>query len=261
MALQSQTAEDYQKRSQESNELKPYYIENVTITGAKDVSGVDGEYHFERDTAILLSLDIGKDFEPDLFIGGDFKIDWDNFDGAGDAPRVKPLEWGSNFKVDELAARAGLSPLFDQEQEDNVIRDGVLEGLIGESIVYLRYCYGEKSGSDDLGYTQYDFVRFPKNFVDDAVAALKEEGNENPDRPVVRDKAMDLAKADLERSFDLDAYVDDYAPEAVEAAKSGGSAESDDFGNAAGDGAPSPNGSGWSAEENDTFEPDDDLPF
>ena len=269
MALPSRTTEEYNERS-ESGELKPYYIEAVEIASAKDVSGQDLEYHFTQDTAIMLELEIGKDFQPEVMIGGNFAIDWDNASpGAGEKPRKKPLEWGSNFKVDELAARAGCTPLFYQNRDDNVIRDEVLQGLIGQTIVYMRYCYGQKSSSDDLGFKAHDRVRFPRNFQEDAQKYLSKTGEEVT-RESVRDKAIELAKQSLEDAFldEVDSgYVDEYSPEAVEAAKNGGNSDGINAGGDgyAGDGAPSstqpaPAGGGWD-DEDETFEPDDELPF
>lgn len=261
LALDSRTTEEYDEMS-DSEPPQPYYLEAVEITGAKDVSGVDGEYHFERDTAILMSLDIGKDFEPELYIGGNFKCDWDSYDGMGSPDRIKPLDWGSNFKVDELAARGNVSPLFDPEKQENVIRDEVLEGLIGQTIIYARYIYGYKGGSEDLGYTSFDRVRFPNNFKEAAINHLDNEGAEKTRQAVV-DKCIELAKQSLEDQLldDIRAgYVKDYDPSPLE------DDDEDDFSNAAGDGAPSstdgfaePKESGWDNDE--TFEPDDEMPF
>lgn len=262
LALDSRDAEEYDEMG-DSDAPQEYYIEAVEIAKAKDVSGVDGEHHFERDTAILMELNKeGLDFNPELYIGGNFKCDWDAHDGIGSPPRVKPLEWGSNFKVDELSSRAGLKPLFDQSREDNVIRDEVLQGLIGQTIVYLRYIYGHKN-EDQLGYSNYDRVRFPKNFKEAAKNHLESEGAEI-NRQTMSEKCVELAKQSLEDSFldDVNAgYIDDFDPSVIEDGEEYGQEEY------SGDGAPAdtepaeaPKGDGWDDEE-DTFAPDDDLPF
>ena len=258
MALGSSTKEEHEQRAENSGPPEPHYVEAVTVTQAKDVSGGDGDFHFERDTAILMSLDIGQGFEPDLYIGGNFAIDWDSWDNTGEPPRKKPLEWGGNFKVDELAARAGLTPLFDQSRDDNVIREDVLHGLVGQTIVYLRYVYGEKDDGS-LGYSNYDRVRFPNNFVQEAQTFIENQnGGKQAGKEEVKEKALEMAKQSLEDQFLDDVagdFVDDYKPEVIDGE------EDDDFNDAAysGDGAPS--GTGWDAEQDETFEPDDEMPL
>jgi hypothetical protein len=104
-------------------------------------------------------------------------------------------------------------------------------------------------------------VRFPNNFKEAALNHLDNEGAEKTRQAVV-DKCIELAKQSLEDQLldDINAgYVKDYDPSPLED-------DEDDFSNAAGDGAPSstdgfaePKESGWDNDE--TFEPDDEMPF
>lgn len=263
LPLQSSSREDYDEQAESTGPAQPHYIDEADIVDAEIASGEDRQYHLSYQTAILLTLDIGRDFQPELMIGGDFKKDWDNHDGEGDPPLVKPLEWGSNFKVDELAARGGVTPLFYQDRDENVIRDEVIEGLIGQTIVYCRYVYNVSD--DGLGdYTRYDRVRFPANYKKEAEQKLKRNGIEDPTREEFAEKCIELASTDLEDNFlnDYEAgYVSDYVPEEMDT----GESDSVDTDSYSGDGAPEPKSSAWDSgggsEDEESFEPSDDLPF
>jgi hypothetical protein len=109
------------------------YINEVEIVAAEDISGAVLPY-LERpvDIGVKLTLDIGKEFNPELVIAGNFKRDPDTGEVVG---------WGSAFVVAEALSRLGHTGPLD---EGNGIPPGVLESVIGKRFLRLSYVSGMK---------------------------------------------------------------------------------------------------------------------
>lgn len=113
--------------------LQPYYIEKVRISKVQDFSGEYFDWMQKQydapDIAIKAFLNIGRDFEPELDIFGNFSKDEEG--------RVEG--WGGAFKVAEFLKKALGRDV--ELTDDNRIPTAILEELQGKEILYLRYAY------------------------------------------------------------------------------------------------------------------------
>src|SRR5690242_4827808 len=77
------------------------YINEVTILSAEDISGQTlPMLQNPFDIGIRLTLDIGRDFQPEMVIAGSFKRSQDTGEVTG---------WGSAFVVQEALSRLGFN--------------------------------------------------------------------------------------------------------------------------------------------------------
>jgi hypothetical protein len=116
------------------------YINEVTIANVEDMSGqmtpfMDRPY----DIGFKLILDIGRDFQPELVIAGNFKRDQITDEVIG---------WGSAYVVQEALTRLGYKGSLDN---GNSLPVNVLETFIGQKILRLAYI----SGTKDNGKFRY----------------------------------------------------------------------------------------------------------
>ena len=105
------------------------FIDRAVIEEVKDVSRTpifSGK--FTPDLGVVLTLDVGRDFKPELTIAG-------NLNGE---------EWGSAFKLRELFLACGLSGELDEVEGKYVIPKEILDGLVGKTIKKLSYRSGTK---------------------------------------------------------------------------------------------------------------------
>jgi len=101
------------------------------------------------DIGIVLVLDIGRDFRPELIIGGQFKRDANSGDVVG---------WGSAFVVQEALSRLGFTGKLDQ---GNKIPSTVLAGVKGKVILRLSYVSGTRD-SGKLRYSDWSQIGTPE---------------------------------------------------------------------------------------------------
>lgn len=110
---------------------KGVYIGDVVIAGVEDISGQQLEFMSAPcDIGLKLILDIGKTFQPEMTIMGNFNRE----DGT-----VKG--WGRAFVVRDFMNRLGIR---DWLTEDNRFRDGVLTELVNKSFLRLSYVSGRR---------------------------------------------------------------------------------------------------------------------
>ena len=112
----------------------------VTITDAIDISGQQLPHLTQPfDIALCLTLDVGRDFQPELIIGGNFKKDVNTNNVIG---------WGSGFLVQDVMNRLGYNgPL----EEGNSIPRTALQSLVGKKFYRLSFV----SGIRDNGKFRY----------------------------------------------------------------------------------------------------------
>lgn len=156
------------------------FISQVTVLQAEDVSGQQAPF-LQRpyDIGIKLTLDIGKDFHPQLTIAGEFKRDPVSNEVIG---------WGSAFVVQEALARTGYTGNLDP---GNKLPATALSGLIGKRFLRLSYISGRKDDGR-IRYSDWNHI-----------ASLDEGGDE-----LAKRFRRSLAKG----------YPKNYHPELVEEA-------------------------------------------
>ena len=137
------------------------FINQVTVVGAVDVSGTQLPF-MERpiDIGLKLTLDIGRDFQPELLIAGNFKRDPKSNEVVG---------WGSAFVVQEALARLGYTGTLEG---DNRIPADVLAEVVGKHIYRLSYVSGQKDGGK-LRYSDWNQIATLEEGGDDLLARFK----------------------------------------------------------------------------------------
>jgi hypothetical protein len=109
------------------------YISTVKIVAVEDVSGKEIPFRDRPyDIGLRFTLDVGRDFQPEMLIAGNFKRDPSTGEVTG---------WGSAFVVQESLIRLGYRGDLDP---GNRIPPVFLEGLPGMSFVRLSYVSGTK---------------------------------------------------------------------------------------------------------------------
>jgi len=122
------------------------YINEATISDVLDISGETLPY-LDRpyDIGIKLTLDIGRGFQPELTIGGNFRRDVDTNEVTG---------WGSAFTVAEALSRFGYN---SELSADNTIPPDVLQSLVGKQFLRLSYVSGTKQNGK-LRYSDWSQI-------------------------------------------------------------------------------------------------------
>ncbi len=122
------------------------FISQVSVVNVENISGQQPPY-MERpiDLGLKLTLNIGRDFQPDLIIAGNFKRDAQSNDVIG---------WGSAFVVQDILSRLGYSGIL---QEGNVLPQEALDFLLHKSFYRLSYVSGVKDNGR-LRYTDWNQV-------------------------------------------------------------------------------------------------------
>lgn len=108
------------------------YVNEVTVIGAEDISGVELRFGNMFDIGIKLTVDVGRDFYPELIIAGNFKHDPDSSEVIG---------WGGAFVVQEALSRLGYTGNLEKQ---NNIPEEVLREAIGKRVLRLTYVSGRK---------------------------------------------------------------------------------------------------------------------
>ena len=116
------------------------YVNEVTILQAEDISGELLPF-FDNpvDIGIKLTLNIGRDFNPEMTIAGSFKRDPNTEEVVG---------WGSAFLVQEALLRLGYTENLEQ---GNRIHSHVFQEVVGKKFLKLAYV----SGVRDNGKLRY----------------------------------------------------------------------------------------------------------
>ena len=137
------------------------YINEATIVKAEDVSGEKLPY-LQRpvEMGLKLTLDIGREFQPELIIAGELKHDTATGEVIG---------WGSAFVVQEALSRLGYTgPLTIQ----NRIPADVLNGLVGKKLLRLSYVSGVRENGKSR-YSDWNQIGTPEDGVEELLARWK----------------------------------------------------------------------------------------
>lgn len=122
------------------------YINLVTIADAEDISNTQPLF-LDRpiEIGIKLKLEIGREFQPEMSIFGEFEWDQDTNEIIG---------WGSAFVLQELLYKLGYKgPL----NSNNTIPQEALKNLIGKQFFKLSYVSGIKDNGD-LKYSNWNII-------------------------------------------------------------------------------------------------------
>jgi len=208
------------------------YINRETVSRIEDHTGTRMDWMREDwdipDLHVELFYDIGQDWQPSIEVYGSYDTD----------PEGRITGWGSAFLVGELFDKLGID---FEINDDGTLPRFAFEQAPGTDFYMLRYVVDE--GPDGLQYGTYGRIET----TPERSEALADE---------------EAAKAALEDQFLYSVqqgYVDDYRPQLIDE-------EQDDPGQpTASQPAGVSNGGMGSGDgsppEDDTFEPDDELPF
>ena len=225
--------------------LRPIMVEKHAVRRVEDKthSGFDylSDYDYSPDVGIRVFYDIeGVDVttwtgEPHLDIHGNLKGERDPSTGV--LTRVESQ--GGAFKVFDFFAAVGV--LYNCSAGEVAPSRRALENAQGETFVKLRFV-ADESG-DDVYFNDYDRVMPPPERTDafDSMDEIEQ---------TLRDQFLDDYAAGYQEAF---------RPELID----GGFSEGDEDPTVpGGDGAtPSASKPAATGEDEDAFEPDDDLPF
>lgn len=125
---------------------KGIYVNLVTITGVEDISGTTPVF-LDRpiEIGVKLKLDIGRDFEPELSIFGEFERDANTREVKG---------WGSAFCIQELLFKLSYKGHLGS---NNSIPAEALQSLIGKQFYKLTYVSGIKDNGN-LKYSNWYII-------------------------------------------------------------------------------------------------------
>lgn len=139
------------------------YINSVTILNAQDISGQQLPYMDQPvDIGIKLTLDIGKDWNPEMVIAGSFKRDWESNEVLG---------WGTAWPVQEALARLGYDGSLD---EGNSIPANVIEDIVGKKFLKLSYVSGIRDGGKPR-YSDWHIIGTPEDGADNLAARFRRQ--------------------------------------------------------------------------------------
>lgn len=126
--------------------LKGVFISEVEIVDAEDISG-EVLPHLQQpfDIGVRLKLEIGRSFQPEFVIAGNFKRD----ELSGEV-----IGWGSAFVVQEALSRLGFK---GDLEPDNRIPEGVVPSLVGKRFLRLSYVSGLKENGK-LRYNDWNMI-------------------------------------------------------------------------------------------------------
>jgi hypothetical protein len=117
------------------------FITEATIIDAQDHSGTKPSFLSNTpDVYVVITLDVGREFTPEMSFFGDFKRDDKN-------PKVI-VDWGSAFKIRNLFSACGV---HREINDDGTIPPEMIQELIGKKILRLQYI----SGTKDNGKLKY----------------------------------------------------------------------------------------------------------
>ena len=137
------------------------YINEVTVADVQDISGTTLPF-LERpvDIGIKLYLDIGREFQPELIIAGNFKRDPSTNEVIG---------WGGAFVVQEALSRLGYQ---GELEPNNSISDKVLLAIVGKRFLRLSYISGMREGGKPR-YSDWNHIATVEEGPEDLLSRWK----------------------------------------------------------------------------------------
>lgn len=131
-----------------SNQAAPgVYINEATIAKVKDISGIIAADWQQRpyDIGLQLVLEIGKDFQPTMTIGGDFKRGTDG----------SIIDWGSAWQVRALMDALKIKGKLIKGK----LSKEILQQMVGQKVVRLSYVKGKnKNDETKLSYASWNTI-------------------------------------------------------------------------------------------------------
>lgn len=110
------------------------YVNEATIVSIADVSGTTPTFMQRAvDIGIQLTLEVGRDFMPQMLIAGNFRRD---------AKSGEVVAWGSACVVQDALSRLGYAGPLDA---GNKIPTKALQDLVGKTFLRLSYVSGTKN--------------------------------------------------------------------------------------------------------------------
>jgi hypothetical protein len=162
------------------------FINKVTVANVEDISGQQSPFlDTPFDIGIKFVLDIGRDFQPELIIAGNFKRDPITDEVIG---------WGNGFVVQEALAKLGYTGNLE---DGNKIPPEILKEFIGESFYRLAYVSGLK-GNGKPKYTDWNQIATLEEGADSLMKRFKkslQKGYPKNYRPSLLDETPPVEEA------------------------------------------------------------------
>lgn len=171
------------KKGSSANTSKNYFTETVTIREAKAHYCETQEWrNFADDLGITLSLDIGKDFYPDWYLGGSYKKN----EATGEIDG-----WSTVWSSVGMLFRACGTPIEcpkGQTAQSAVLPQEFIDNLVGKTFCRLKYRSNKRT--DKNGDPRWvEFNNTEKTGMDDMLIAkfLKDTQQNDQGRVYVKD--------------------------------------------------------------------------
>ncbi|MFZ4622375.1 MAG: hypothetical protein ACOYNS_17565 [Bacteroidota bacterium] len=134
---------------------KGVFVNEASIYAIEDVSGTTPHPLTNPvDIGVRLTLDIGRDFQPEMLIAGNFK--------KNEIGEI--IGWGSAFPVQEFFSKLGYKGTLNP---DNTIPEEALEEVLEKKFLRLSYVSGSKNNGK-AHYSDWNIV----TSIDDGAESL-----------------------------------------------------------------------------------------
>jgi hypothetical protein len=169
-------------RSESSNRVgEGIFVQKATVLKArceKNARMIEGS-EFVDDLAVRMKLDIGKEWEKDLYIGGNFK-----------RSGQKIVGWGQAFRIEHLLNELGIKGSVD---EDLMIPREVVAQIQGREIFYLQYA-GYTRNDGKVGYKDFPLIAAQQDgeSEEDTIIRLAKRFHEDHEKGFVKNYRPEL---------------------------------------------------------------------
>jgi hypothetical protein len=129
----------FESKSSSSKNQDGVYVQEVKIRSVKACYGEKpwkGALYSD-DIGLQMELDVGRDFYPNFYVGGNWKKEQGVSSG-----------FGSSLKVKILLQNLGFNNIDNLFNEDCTLPDSVIQEMVNRSFLRLSYCKGYKDNGD-----------------------------------------------------------------------------------------------------------------
>lgn len=149
------------------------FVDKVKIAKAEIKYGVKEDWQtYSDDISVHLTLDIGRDFQPNMYIGGNYKKD----DVSGDI-----VGWSTAFKVKMFFDSIGLPIMLDKGKNPQSSRlpADAEQRLIGKDFLRLTYVSTKTKRDGGALWKDWQETRNPNYEVSKFKAEFKDSVGKN----------------------------------------------------------------------------------
>ncbi|MBU46192.1 MAG: hypothetical protein CMD28_02075 [Flavobacteriales bacterium] len=149
------------------------FVDKVKIAKAEIKYGVKEDWQtYSDDISVHLTLDIGRDFQPNMYIGGNYKKD----DVSGEI-----VGWSTAFKVKMFFDSIGLPIMLDKGKspQSSKLPADAEQRLIGKEFLRLTYISTKTKRDGGQLWKDWQETRMPNYEVNKFKAEFKDSVGKN----------------------------------------------------------------------------------